>query len=82
MRRSGYYHYYEESGFQAVRLPYQGDRVGRGIFLPSKKSGLPGFLRTLTSAKRGIGCGFSLKQKAWLASRALSSSTASNLFLF
>ena len=53
MRRSGYYRYHEESTFQAVRLPYQGDRVGMYIFLPSKKFGLPGFLRTLTSAEWG-----------------------------
>ena len=51
MTRSGYYPYHEESAFQAVRLPYQGDRVGMYIFLPSKKSGLPAFLRTLTSAQ-------------------------------
>ena len=53
MRRSGYYPYHEESAFQAVRLPYQGDRVGMYIFLPSKESGLPAFLRTLTSAQWG-----------------------------
>ena len=53
MRRSGYYPYHEESAFQAVRLPYQGDRVGMYIFLPRKKSGLPAFLRTLTSAQWG-----------------------------
>jgi serpin B len=51
MRRSAHYPYHEESTFQAVRLPYQGDRVGMYIFLPSKKSGLPAFLRTLTSAQ-------------------------------
>lgn len=51
MRRSGYYPYHEESTFQAVRLPYQGDRVGMYIFLPSKMSGLPAFLRTLTAAE-------------------------------
>jgi serpin B len=53
MQRSGYYPYHEESAFQAVRLPYQGDRVGMYIFLPSKNSGLPAFLRTLTSAQWG-----------------------------
>ena len=53
MRRSGYYPYYEDSDFQAVRLPYQGDRVGMYVFLPSKKCGLPAFLRTLTSAQWG-----------------------------
>jgi serpin B len=53
MRRSGYYPYHEESAFQAVRLPYQGDRVSMYIFLPSKKSGLPAFLRTLTSSQWG-----------------------------
>ena len=53
MRRSGSYRYHEESTFQAVRLPYQGDRVGMYIFLPSQASGLPAFLRTLTSAKWG-----------------------------
>ena len=53
MRQSGYYPYYEESAFQAVRLPYQGDRVGMYLFLPSKESGLPAFLRTLTSAQWG-----------------------------
>jgi serine protease inhibitor len=82
MRRSGYYHYYEESGFQAVRLPCQGDRVGMYIFLPSKKSGLPGSCAHSHRRTGGVGCGLSLKQKAWLACRALSSSTASNLFLF
>src|SRR6185437_2840559 len=53
MRRSGYYRYHEESGFQAVRLPYQGGRVGMYIFLPSKMSGLPSFLRRLTSSQWG-----------------------------
>ena len=53
MRRSGHYLYYEEPTFQAVRLPYQGHRVGMYIFLPSKESGLPAFLRTLTSAQWG-----------------------------
>jgi serpin B len=53
MRRSGDYLYHEESTFQAVRLPYQGDRVGMYIFLPSKRSGLPAFLRALTSAQWG-----------------------------
>jgi len=53
MRQSGYYPYHEESAFQAVRLPYQGDRVGMYIFLPSKTLGLPEFLRTLTSAQWG-----------------------------
>jgi len=53
MRGYGYYPYHEESAFQAVRLPYKGDRVGMYIFLPSQKSGLPAFLRTLTSAQWG-----------------------------
>lgn len=53
MRRSGYYRYHEESNFQAVRLSYQGDRVGMYIFLPSKESGLPAFLPALTSAQWG-----------------------------
>jgi serine protease inhibitor len=50
MRRFGNYPYHEESGFQAVRLSYQIDRIGMYIFLPSKEAGLPAFLRTLTSA--------------------------------
>lgn len=53
MRRSGRYLYHEESAFQAVRLPYQGHRVGMYLFLPSKASGLPAFLPTLTSAQWG-----------------------------
>lgn len=53
MRRSDSYSYQEESTFQAVRLPYQGYRVGMYIFLPSEKSGLPAFLRTLTSERWG-----------------------------
>lgn len=53
MRQSGYYRYHEESTFQAVRLPYQGSRVGMYIFLPSKGSGLRAFLPTLTSARWG-----------------------------
>jgi len=53
MRRSGYYPYHEESAFQAVRLPYQGNRVGMYIFLPSKKSDLPALVHTLTSAEWG-----------------------------
>ena len=53
MLRSGHYLYYEEPTFQAVRLPYQGDRVGMYIFLPAKEFGLPAFLRTLTSAQWG-----------------------------
>ena len=51
MRRFDEYFYHEESAFQAVRLPYQGRRVGMYIFLPSKKSSLPAFLRTLTSSQ-------------------------------
>ena len=51
MRRSGYYPYHEGAAFQSVRLSYQSDRVGMYIFLPSKKSGLSAFLRTLTSAQ-------------------------------
>ena len=53
MRRSGHYLYHEEPAFQAVRLPYQGNRVGMYLFLPSKASGLPAFLPTLTSAQWG-----------------------------
>lgn len=53
MRRSGYYPYHEESAFQAVRVPYQGDRVGMYIFLPSKKSDLSEFVRKLNSAQWG-----------------------------
>ena len=53
MRRSGYYPYYEESAFQAVRLSYRGNRVSMYIFLPSKESSLPAFLSTLTSAQWG-----------------------------
>jgi len=53
MQRFGYYPYHEESSFQAVRLPYRGDRVGMYIFLPSKESGLPGFVPILTSTEWG-----------------------------
>ena len=53
MQQFGYFRYYAELSFQAVRLPYQGNRVGMYIFLPSKEFGLPAFLRTLTSEQWG-----------------------------
>jgi serine protease inhibitor len=48
MLRFGYFRYHAEFNFQAVRLPYQGNRVGMYIFLPSRESDLPAFLRALT----------------------------------
>ena len=53
MLRFGYFRYYAELNFQAVRLPYQGNRVGMYIFLPSRESDLPAFLRTLTPVQWG-----------------------------
>jgi serine protease inhibitor len=50
MHQSGEYAYYEERSFQAVRLPYRGDRVAMYVFLPAKDSSLLEFLATVTPA--------------------------------
>ena len=58
MHQDDEYPYYEERSFQAVRLPYQGGRLGMYLFLPAKDSSLPDFLRTATPAlwNRWLGC--------------------------
>jgi len=53
MLQFGFFRYYAELNFQALRLPYQGNRVGMYIFLPSRESGLSAFLRTLTPVQWG-----------------------------
>jgi serine protease inhibitor len=50
MGQSGSYFYYEESSFQAVRLPYKTSRLGMYVFLPAKGSSLRKFREKLGSA--------------------------------
>jgi serine protease inhibitor len=50
MSQSGSYPYYEESGFQAVRLRYKALRLGMYVFLPQKRSSLEQFRDNLNSA--------------------------------
>jgi len=47
MAQFGKYLYYEESGFQAVRLPYKGSRIAMFVFLPQEKSNVMEFQRSL-----------------------------------
>jgi serine protease inhibitor len=44
-------HYLETPDFQAVDLPYQGDRLAMTIFLPRRLTGLASFEKGLTSPK-------------------------------
>jgi len=41
------YSYYQESGFQAVRLPFDTDRLAMYVFLPAKNSSLGQFVEKL-----------------------------------
>lgn len=47
MAQFGKYLYYEETGFQAVRLPYKGSRIAMFVFLPREKSNVSEFQRSL-----------------------------------
>lgn len=47
MAQFGKYLYYEETGFQAVRLPYKGGRIAMFVFLPREKSNVREFQRSL-----------------------------------
>lgn len=50
MYDSDKYRYMENSEFQAIRLPYGDKRFSLYVFLPSKKSDLKGFCKSLNSA--------------------------------
>lgn len=47
MAQTGEYLYYEDPGFQAVRLPYKDHRVVMYVFLPTRNSSLQEFRRKL-----------------------------------
>ena len=49
MSQRGSYAYYEESGFQAVRLSYENSRLAMYVFLPAKTSSLEQFQENLIS---------------------------------
>ena len=49
MSQYGSYSYYEDSRFQAVRLPYETPRLAMYVFLPAKKSSLREFQLDLNS---------------------------------
>jgi serpin B len=49
MSQYGSYSYYEDSRFQAVRLPYKTSRLAMYVFLPAKKSSLREFRLDLNS---------------------------------
>jgi len=49
MTQFGSFPYFEESGFQAVRLRYEDPRLGMYVFLPAKTSSLREFCRKLTA---------------------------------
>jgi serpin B len=48
MNQSGQYAYQQGSGFQAVRLPYQGGSLGMYVFLPDSSSSLDKLLGVLS----------------------------------
>ena len=48
MSQTGKYRYYENEGFQAVSLPYEGNRLSMYIFLPREESNLATFSQQLT----------------------------------
>jgi serpin B len=49
MRQSGKYSYYETAQFQAVSLPYGGERLSFYVFLPQSNSSLTEFHKSLTA---------------------------------
>ncbi|HYM05021.1 MAG TPA: serpin family protein [Terriglobales bacterium] len=49
MNQYGSYSYYENSGFQAVCLPYKTSRLAMYVFLPARKSSLREFQQDLNS---------------------------------
>ena len=51
MRQSGRYRYLERRTFQAVALPYRGNRTAMYVFLPAPKQSLADFENTLTSGE-------------------------------
>jgi len=51
MRQSGRYRYLERRRFQAVALPYRGNRTAMYVFLPAPKQSLADFENTLTSGE-------------------------------
>lgn len=48
MRRTDDFGYMEEKNFQALELPYKGNRFSMFVFLPRRKSGLAQFEKSLT----------------------------------
>jgi len=57
MSRSDEFPYFSGAGFQAVSLPYTGDRLRMAVFLPDEKSTLKEFLKSVTATN----------WKAWLS---------------
>ncbi len=49
------FRYLETDSFQAVELPYKGERVSMALFLPRKKDGLPALERELLKPAAGAG---------------------------
>lgn len=49
MRQDGEYQHLRGEGFQAARLPYGSGRFALYVFLPAKRDGLGGFLKTVTA---------------------------------
>lgn len=49
MVNSGEFQYFEEDGFEAIRLPYKGHRMSMLVFLPGKGSDLKEFTSKLTA---------------------------------
>jgi serine protease inhibitor len=50
MTQSGEYQYYEDQGFQAISLPYGGERLSMYLFLPEQRGGLAAFQQHLSDA--------------------------------
>jgi serpin B len=50
MIQGGRYHYFEDDGFQAIRLPYGQGQLAMYVFLPRKTDGLARFLQSLDQA--------------------------------
>jgi serpin B len=50
MAQSGEYQYCEGPGFQAVSLPYGGERLSMYVFLPEQRDSLAGFVQKLNDA--------------------------------
>jgi serine protease inhibitor len=51
MRRSGQFRYLKGPDFQAVYLPYAGDRMGMYLFLPDRRDGIAAFLSKLSAGE-------------------------------